>query len=255
MVRPGYQTYLEFQALRGQIENRLPSARLLILHAGLFLLFTLFVFYDVASYRYMLPLDWMRVAHTVWSFVLCIHALAVYSRSGAARRVRQRAIDGAMRERLDADPEFDADDELLFELHYLLDRDTARRAHSAFIPLVAFAILNALGSIYALSFGAPVMFWVSLFIVMFISGPLAIALSWSSRRRDAALLRRFSPESAEPLKRKREEAVGAEAEKPKRRPGRAALRSPDGETLEVIDVDPDHDGELWDARFDRRRRG
>ncbi|MFQ3567517.1 MAG: hypothetical protein SNJ59_11020 [Aggregatilineales bacterium] len=250
MVKPSYQTYLEFRALRDRIEKRLPSAWPLVLHIALFILFSLSSLATGAYYSLLTNLSFLLLAgHTIWSFILCIHVLAVYSGSGATRRVRSRVIDWAMRERLDADPEFDADDELLFKLHHLLDRDIARRTHSILIPLAAFAILNALGSIYAVVMGAPLMFWLSFMLVLFISAPLYILLSWLSGRQEAALLRRFSFETAESFKSKRGEDTEAQAEKPKRRPGRTPpLISADGEMLEVIDLDADHDGEPWDTR-------
>jgi len=257
VLRPSYQTYLEFRALRDRIENRLPSARPLIVHTALFILFTLIILsvsLTLYSHTLLLSPTLLTAAHAIWSFILCIHVLAVYSGSGGVRRVRNLAIDWAMRERLDVDPEFDADDQLLFELHRLLDRDIARRARSMFIPLAAFAILNALGSICAFVIGAPLMFWLSFMLVLFISAPLYILLSWWSGRQDAALLRRFSFESAETFKLKRGEDAEAQPEKPKRRTGRTPpLLSADGETLEIIDLDAEHDDELWDSRSNSRR--
>lgn len=256
-MKPSYQTYLEFRTLRESVENRLPSARPLIAHVAIFILFTLITLFMVTNdYSLLIGRTLLTAAHMVWSFILCVHVLAVYSGSGAVRQVRYRAIDWTMRERLDADPDFEADDKLLFELHRLLDRDVARRARSTFIPLAAFAILNALSSIYAFILGAPLMFWLSFMLVLFISAPLYILLSWWSGRQDAALLRRFSFESAEFAKLKRGEEAEAESDKPKRRPGHTSLLiSADGETLEVIDPDAEHDRELWDARSHSGRDG
>lgn len=240
MVRPGDPTFLEFQALRKRAESCLPSARPLLIHAGLFLIIPLAqLVAGVRSIFASTPLEMALFALlAVWNLALFAHALAAYLRSGAAHGPRQRAVERALDEGVEADTLSSTDEDYLRLLQRWLDRSIAWRARASHLPVAVFALLIAYGWIQALPslniLGSAVRFWVwvpfALQLSVFLVYP--VLLLWAELGEIAA---KRALRVADVSKRKRGAAADA-GEKPKRRPVYAV--GDDGELVELFDEAP-----------------
>jgi hypothetical protein len=135
--------FLEYKEIRRRIERQLANMRAVIGHLLLHLgsMIAILLYYDTNDYsqidsRLNSIMMW-------WSFLLLIHGLWVYWKSGTSGKAREAAIKYQLEERLDKrDTELLSNPREAFRLHNMLEEDIRKRS-GAFMATLLFLIVNA----------------------------------------------------------------------------------------------------------------
>jgi hypothetical protein len=141
--------FLDYVEIRRRIERHLPGMFWVFVHLALFLAAVLALlgiehpmyYYNGYTSSFIRP-D-LGFAMTFWSVLLLIHSLWTFRRSGATGKVRERAIERELQERLEQDDtQLLNDQRRVFRIRGLLDEDIRQRS-GHFVGLLGFLILNA----------------------------------------------------------------------------------------------------------------
>ncbi|MFN8373835.1 MAG: hypothetical protein U0694_13285 [Anaerolineae bacterium] len=141
-----YWTFLDYLELRRRAEKRLARGTWLLVHTALFVVATIAMIANAGgryNNGYFMQMN-DSYGFAFWSFLLVVHAIFTYARSGAAQGRRSRAIEEEMRERLRSEDTYLSDNPKdLFRLHGILE-DDVRKRNSAVGLLTLYTIVNAL---------------------------------------------------------------------------------------------------------------
>jgi hypothetical protein len=136
----------DYQEIRRRIEGRLRGIQALLIHAALFLIASARVLSsahegwyqpELNAYRFIVfdtgGVGWV----TLWSIVLLAHGIWAIRRSALVKKIRTRAIDDEVGERLDQeDTRLLEDHRRIFHIKGFLDNDVRQRA-GLFVPILA----------------------------------------------------------------------------------------------------------------------
>jgi hypothetical protein len=185
-----YRSYMEYKELRRRIEANLSKPRHVLIHAFLFMVANVAIWYvtfrTVGNAFMQASVHAPGIITTFWSFGLLAHALWGLFHSGLWPNSREKAIETEMVALLE-DAGHNLDDEEYFAIHQMLREDVQQRAGYQF-SLGMFAISNTLvwllwlstiGSLYGTPLWYPAIF--AAFVFLLCGGILNV---WRSVQRE-----------------------------------------------------------------------